>query len=294
MSRILVVEDSSTQALQIQFLLEDAGFEVEVARNGVEGLDAIGRCAPDAVLTDMDMPEMNGLELVEAVRRDHPTVPILLMTAMGSEDIAAQALQKGAASYVPKKNLARDIVQTLRTVLDMARASQHEHRVLECLTNTEFHFQLDNDPTLIPLLIGHLREHIARMRFCDETELIRVNVALNEALHNAIFHGNLDVGSDLRQEDERAFYDLAERRRKQSPYRERRVEMIVKVGRTEAVYVVRDEGKGFDASKLPDPNDPANLDRIGGRGLLLIRTFMDSVSHNRRGNEVTLIKRRRC
>jgi DNA-binding response OmpR family regulator len=293
MSRVLVVEDSSTQALQIQFMLEDAGFEVEVARNGVEGLAAIDRSAPDAVLTDLDMPEMNGLELVEAVRRKHPTVPILLMTAMGSEDIAALALQKGAASYVPKKNLARDIVKTLRTVLDMARADRHEHRVLECLTATEFHFRLDNDPTLIPLLIGHLREHMSRMRFGDETDLIRVNVALNEALHNAVFHGNLEVSSDLRQEDERVFYDLAEQRRKQAPYRDRHVDMIVKVGRSEAVYVVRDEGKGFDPSGLPDPTDPSNLDRIGGRGLLLIRTFMDSVSHNRRGNEITMVKSRR-
>jgi len=293
MARVLVVEDSSTQALQIQFMLEDAGFEVVVARNGLEGLEEIGRSKPDAVLTDLDMPEMNGLELVEAVRRDHPAVPIMLMTAMGSEEIAAQALQKGAASYVPKKNLARDIIHTVRTVLDMAGADRHQHRVLECLTGTEFHFQLDNDPTLIPLLIGHLREHFARMRFCDETDLIRMNVALNEALYNALFHGNLDVSSDLRQEDERIFYDLAEQRRQQSPYRERHVDVIVKVGRADAVYIVRDEGKGFDPSQLPDPTDPANLDRIGGRGLLLIQTFMDAVSHNRRGNEITMVKRRR-
>src|SRR4051794_4811981 len=293
MSRVLVVEDSSTQALQIQFLLEDSGIEVEIARNGVEGLEAIGRTRPDVVLTDLDMPEMNGLELVEASRRQFPRVPIILMTALGSEEIAAQALQKGAASYVPKKNLARDIVKTLRTVLDMAHADQHQDRVIECLTGTEFHFRIDNDATLIPLLIGHLREHIGRMRFCDETELIRVNIALNEALYNALYHGNLEISSDLRQEDERAFYDLAGRRCQQSPYRDRRVEMVVKVDRTEAVYVVRDQGPGFDPSKLPNPTDPANLDRIGGRGLLLIRTFMDEVSHNRKGNEITMIKRRR-
>jgi CheY-like chemotaxis protein/anti-sigma regulatory factor (Ser/Thr protein kinase) len=294
MARVLVVEDSATQALQIQFLLEDAGFDVELACNGVEGLQAIGRCAPDVVLTDLDMPAMNGLELVEASRRDHPTVPILLMTAMGSEEIAAQALQKGAASYVPKKNLARDIVQTLRTVMDMARADRHHYRVLECLTGTEFHFQLENDPTLIPLLIGHIGEHLGRMRFCDQTELIRMNVALNEALYNALYHGNLEVGSEMRQQDELVFCELAERRRRQSPYQDRRVDVTVKVGRAEAVYVVRDEGKGFDPSKLPDPTVAANLDRIGGRGLLLIRTFMDSVSHNRRGNEITMVKRRKA
>ena len=55
-------------------------------------------------------------------------------------------------------------------------------------------------------------------------------------------------------------------------------------------YVIRDEGPGFDPATLPDPTDPANLDRPCGRGLLLMRTFMDDVGYNRSGNEVTLIK----
>src|SRR5947209_1668793 len=129
MTRILVVEDSRTQAQQIRFLLEDAGFEVDVAGDGLEGLDRLGRGLPDAVLTDLDMPRMNGLELVEAVRRDHPAVPVILMTALGSEDIAAQALQKGAASYVPKKNLAKDIVSTLEKVVAVAQADRYQQRV---------------------------------------------------------------------------------------------------------------------------------------------------------------------
>ena len=62
--------------------------------------------------------------------------------------------------------------------------------------------------------------------------------------------------------------------------------------RQEAVFVVRDEGNGFDPSQLPDPTDPANLERVSGRGLLLIQTFMDQVEHNERGNEITMRKRK--
>ena len=57
--------------------------------------------------------------------------------------------------------------------------------------------------------------------------------------------------------------------------------------------IVRDEGPGFDVSSLPDPTDPANLGKSSGRGLLLIRTFMDDVRFNAAGNEITLSKRRR-
>jgi anti-sigma regulatory factor (Ser/Thr protein kinase) len=64
------------------------------------------------------------------------------------------------------------------------------------------------------------------------------------------------------------------------------------VTRTEAVYIVRDEGPGFDFTLIPHERDPAAIERDDNRGLLLIRTFMDEVRYNARGNEITMIKRR--
>ncbi len=61
--------------------------------------------------------------------------------------------------------------------------------------------------------------------------------------------------------------------------------------RTGVTYAIRDEGPGFDPSTLPDPTDPANLERVSGRGLLLIHAFMDEVRHNPTGNEITMVKR---
>ena len=61
---------------------------------------------PDIVVSDLQMPEMDGLELVETIRREHPGLPVILMTAHGSEETAIQALRKGATNYVAKRNLA--------------------------------------------------------------------------------------------------------------------------------------------------------------------------------------------
>src|SRR5437588_10999292 len=105
MQTIFVVEDSPTQSEQIKILLTEAGFEVKQAGNGVQALQALERGTPDAIVTDLNMPEMDGLELVEEVRTRYAAVPVILMTAFGSEEIAIQALRKGAASYVPKRNL---------------------------------------------------------------------------------------------------------------------------------------------------------------------------------------------
>src|SRR5205814_676917 len=120
MSRVLVAEDSATQAEEIRLLLEDAGFLVGLAADGLEAVEAVRREPPDVVLTDLNMPRMNGLELVEALRREPTSPPVILMTQYGSEEIAVQALRNGAASYVPKRNLARDIVPTIDEVVAMA------------------------------------------------------------------------------------------------------------------------------------------------------------------------------
>lgn len=292
MSRILVAEDSPTQALAMQLKLEAAGHAVATARNGREALGVLGRHPIDLVLTDLKMPEMDGLQLVEAIRVQHPLVPVILMSAHGSEEIAADALQRGAASYVPKRRIERDLLRTVTNILAVSGAARTSRKMPQCWTRSESHFTLENDVSQIPGLVAYLAENAARMKLCDGTGLIRVNVALSEALSNAILHGNLELDSALREDDESAYYGLAAIRREQEPYRGRRVTVIEREDSRGASYVIRDEGPGYNPRRLPDPDDPANLERASGRGLLLIRTFMDEVSHNAAGNEITMVKRR--
>ena len=290
MTRILVVDDDRPQAEEFAALLRQAGCAVTLAGNGLEAMDLLRLGIPDVVLTDLVMPEMDGLELVQAIRRGYPSLPVILMTAMGSEDVAAKALHRGAASYVRKRRLAREVVCTVGSVLAVARALPQEEPVLNCLTDDQLGFVLDNDPALVPAVLGHLELVASLLHPCDRTDRIRVGMALHEALLNAIQHGNLELNSELRQENEQVFRDLGEERRRQRPYRDRRVRVRATLSRSEAVYIVEDEGPGFDPSTLPVATDPANLERIGGRGLMLIRNFMDEVEHNEKGNRITLRK----
>ena len=119
---------------------------------------------------------------------------------------------------------------------------------------------------------------------------IRTCVALEEALNNALYHGNLELGSELRETDRSAYRTLVEERRRTQPYRARKIHVAMTVEYDHGKFVIRDEGPGFDPQQLPDPTDPTNLEKPSGRGLLLMRTFMDDVIYNDLGNQVTLIK----
>ena len=302
MAKVLVVDDSAVDRQLVVGLLSKrpgltavekrTGLTATAVGGGREALAAIDRDMPDVVLTDLQMPEMNGLELVEAVKTRHPHLPVILMTAHGSEDIALQALQRGAASYVPKRNLARDLLDTIENTLHAAAAEHDEERVLACLTEAESSFVLDNDVSLVMPLVRHLEQPLKSLKLCNANGLLRTAVSLREALVNAIEHGNLELSSDLRDADEKAYKQLRDQRRGQEPYRSRRIYVQATFTPRQAAYVIRDEGAGFEVAGLPDHKDPAALEKTDHRGLFLIRTFMDQVTHNEKGNQVTMVRHR--
>lgn len=290
MARILVVDDSLVDLRLASRLLEkNPDWVVSTARNGREGLAQVEAEIPDLIVTDLKMPEMNGLELVEVIRNEYPLVPVVLMTAAGSESIAVLALEKGAASYVPKNELASELVNTAERILSTSTKRRKQRRLLNYLTSMSY--VLENDLDLISALVGDIRETVQQRWIFDENESLRLASAVDEALTNAYFHGNLEVSSALREDDPNAYHDLANSRRKVEPYKSRLIHVDVELRRDEVTITIRDEGPGFNPHKLPDPTAPGYLERASGRGVLLMRAFTDEVEYNQTGNVVTLKKR---
>ncbi|MFN0019327.1 MAG: response regulator [Pirellulaceae bacterium] len=293
MQTVLVVDDSAVDRRLVGGMLTKCtGIDVEFAVDGKEALRKVQESPPALVITDLVMPEMDGLELVSAIVSQYPQVPVILMTGKGSEDIAVKALQAGAASYVPKTALHHLLVETVTDVLAMTRNIFSRQRLIECLKTGRFVFVLANDADMIPTLISYVQNIVISIGLCDEADVIRVCIALEEALRNAMFHGNLEITSEQREGDATAYAALLANRTSQDPWQNRRLRVELVVTRERGTFVVRDQGPGFDPTKLPDPTDPANLEKVSGRGLLLMRTFMDEVRFNQTGNEVTMVKTR--
>jgi CheY-like chemotaxis protein/anti-sigma regulatory factor (Ser/Thr protein kinase) len=297
---VLVVDDSPMDRLVVGRLLEkekDPDWVVEFAESGDQALEFMEDVTPDVVVTDLILPGMDGLQLTEAVRTQFPQVPVILITGQGSETLAVEALDRGAASYVPKGQMADNLLDTVKQVLSVSRADSNRQRLTQCLLRSHITLLLDNDASLIPPLVDLVQQMLSDVQFCDTTDRVHLGIALEEALLNALFHGSLALNAEQVQQARAEFSEgttseLIAHRRERPPFCDRRIYVDLQVSPSEARFLIRDEGTGFIRAGMPERGDPRGLQRGGGRGLVLMRNFMDEVLFNEAGNEVTLVKHR--
>ncbi|MFQ5744499.1 MAG: response regulator [Acidobacteriota bacterium] len=291
MPTILVVDDEPIdREAARRYLLPLDELEVIEAADGIEALGLISAQEPDLVLTDLRMPGMNGLELVAKMQSDFPLTPVILMTSRGNEQIAVRALKVGAASYVPKRDLRHGLLETVEQVLEVAESGHSRRKILRFFCGSETRFELENDPSLVVPIARYFQDGLERLGFGNEAIRTQVSMAIVEALTNAMIHGNLEVDSRLRRTDRAAYTRQIEERRQQDPYTGRRVHLAARASIEEVEYTIADDGPGFHPSAIPDPTDEENLLSASGRGIMLIRTFMDSVEYNDKGNQVVMSK----
>lgn len=114
---ILVIEDSLTQALCLQTLLEQEGLRVLLAYDGQAGLQMARQSHPDAIVLDLEMPLMNGLQVCQQLQntRDTAGIPIIMLTRHDDHEAVALGLQLGVIEYIPKDAFADAVLlETLR------------------------------------------------------------------------------------------------------------------------------------------------------------------------------------
>ena len=290
MATVLVVDDTAVDRRLAGGLLERApNVEVCYAENGREALVQLDARLPDLVVTDLQMPEVDGLELVTAIGDRYPDVPVVLMTAHGSENVAAQALANGAASFVPKSELADNLVQTVMHILVMSETDSRYKKLIACTRKTDFEFDLESDPAIIEPLIEMVQQVAVSQGLMTHNNRVQMTVALEHALLNAMIRGNLELPRDEMPVPNPTVI----RDRLADPnFAGRRVYFRSLVTPEAAEFTVRDEGPGFDTSQVPAVDDPSSFRDGTGRGLVLIQAFMDEVEFNSNGNEIRMTKRR--
>ncbi|PQO23621.1 response regulator [Rhodobacteraceae bacterium WD3A24] len=101
---VLAVDDSRTMRNLLDAALSEAGFDVRFAEDGAEGLKCLSEAAPDVVITDINMPRLDGFGFIETVRRDHGNraLPILVLTTESGTELKARARDAGATGWIVK------------------------------------------------------------------------------------------------------------------------------------------------------------------------------------------------
>lgn len=139
-TRILIADDERNIRESLSFVLQKEGYEVAEASNGAEALDKHEERPFDVVITDIEMPEMRGIELLEKITRRTPETFVIIITAFASIETAVQALRKGAYDYILKPIDFDDLLHRLKKLLD------HKALLLESvLLRQELHRSYDYD-----------------------------------------------------------------------------------------------------------------------------------------------------
>ena len=202
-----------------------------------------------------------------------------------------EALEQGAACYIPKVQLRERLVGTVYRLLGTVSGRRNYERIMSHQLMVERHYSLENKRSQIQSIVGLVNETASTMQFCNPRTQLQIAVAVEEALLNALYHGNLEIDlQELRSADEETATELIESRRRQSPFQDRHIRFEMRFERQVARFYIQDEGKGFDTSTVHVAEDPATLEGMGAHGLVMITRFMDEVNYNEAGNAVELVK----
>ncbi len=118
MTRVLVIDDDASLRFTLEAVLSDAGLIVETADGGAAGLAAFDARGADIVLTDLAMPDTDGMQVLARLRASDPSVPVVMLTAHGSERVAVAAIKAGAFDYLPKPFDPDELVLAVRRAAD--------------------------------------------------------------------------------------------------------------------------------------------------------------------------------
>ena len=117
MAKVLLIEDDGETAEEITAELTDRGFEVEWSSNGLDGLDKARALRPDAMIVDRLLPGMDGLTVIEVLRKDQVRTPVLVLSALGAVDDRVRGLRMGGDDYLTKPFAVVELIARIEALL---------------------------------------------------------------------------------------------------------------------------------------------------------------------------------
>ncbi len=131
--RLLVVDNDSKTLKLLELRLKNDGYQTTVCDNGRQALQLLNQVRPELILVDVNMPGMSGLEVLSEVKLKAQDIPVVIITAYSSEEIAVEAMKKGANDYIIKPFNSKEISQVIKENIEKGRILRNRNRLLEKL-----------------------------------------------------------------------------------------------------------------------------------------------------------------
>ena len=288
--KVLIVEDDKASRFFLESLLESNDYNFKSAANGIEGLNIFEEYKPDVVLTDIQMPIMDGLELLEAIRDSKSDTIVIMVTAFGTENYAIQALHLGANNYLKKPVSSQELLRLLKKYKAILSSKYSPDTLPGRLINRKFSIDFNTEYNKIPKIVDKVI--IESNLDIDDNEKINIELGLVELITNAIEHGNLNISYEEKQKalDEGILGDLYNKRMEDPVYQNRTITIDFHADLEKYQWTITDEGNGFDWNTLPNPTDEDHILELNGRGVFISRFLFDKIEYVGKGNIVIATK----
>ena len=202
----------------------------------------------------IDFPSICG-DSVAGVRVTQSGVPILYLVDESEESAFHQDGVSKHQPYILYSQVAQRLKPSVVEVVGQRQATSEEFSSMPMARENRFEFDLDNDKSRVTPTVEMLLDSCESVGLCSTADRFRLSIALEEAIVNAIVHGNLEVSSELRELGDDSYEQAIAERQQNPQYARRRVKLSCQISEQEGMFLIRDQGPGFDVSRIPDPTD---------------------------------------
>lgn len=293
--RVLVVDDNISNVNTLVTFLQENGYDAEPAYNGRDALNKLSALGFDIVLSDIEMPIMNGLELLKRVRQEFDEVAFILMTEELQQDYFIEAIQLGASDLIRKPVDRLHLLKSLRIQINKKKETWDYLQVSECIDQAEIRI------TLPPLMFQKV-DFIKIFTKFFKTNLNINNKVINELLlcmeemlYNAFIHGTLKLKLHERTLCYDDYKKLIVSKLQNPEISKKKIHLYLYIDQAndKIIFEVEDEGDGFDYKLWTEKSNSyegIQLDEYG-RGISIIYYLTDKVTFDKDGRFIRIEKK---
>jgi YesN/AraC family two-component response regulator len=294
-TKILVVDDSISLVDGLVKILEVSGYEVDPAYNGHDALRKLSAKSYDLVVCDIEMPSMNGLELLEYVRQDYDQIAFILMTGYLEHDYFIKAIQLGASDFLRKPVDTDHLLKSIQLQINKKKEEVDFLSVSNIVSLMDIKLSLPSHMFRQVDFIQIFTKFFTQNLNLGKTISSEMLLCMEEMLYNAFIHGTLRLNMQERTLGYEQYKELIYKKLQEKDIAAKKIHIRLSVNQVKhcIVFEVEDEGQGFDYKNWLNRikvSDGIQLDEYG-RGISILFHLTDKVSFSKGGRLVRVEKK---